>query len=162
MRSRFAEIEPPSASGRPSRVHRRRRRSVTGVSRPVELADVAEHLDVYGPLATLVTVGGDATPHVGTVVVTVGAAALGVRVGARTRDNIRANPSVTLAWLQDERDYQLIVDGVAVVVDDPDGDGLYPVEIDVRRGILHRLAGRTAGPSCRSLGTAAASDDVRR
>jgi hypothetical protein len=130
------------------------------VSRPVELTDVADHVHDYGPLATIVTVGDDATPHVGTVIVAVGATALEARVGARTRDNIRANPSVSLAWLQDGRAYQLIIDGVAVVVDDPDPDGLYPVEIDVRRGILHRLAGRTEGPSCRSLGTAPATEDV--
>ena len=45
----------------------------------------------------------------------------------------------------------MIVDGVAVALDEPDADGLFAVGIDVRRGILHRLAGRRDGPTCRSL-----------
>ena len=73
------------------------------------------------------------------------------RVGARSRDHIRANPSVTLTWVGDRSDYQMIVDGVAVALDEPDGDGLFAVGIDVRSGVLHRLAGRRNGPTCRAL-----------
>jgi Fe-S cluster assembly iron-binding protein IscA len=105
----------------------------------------------------LVTVSPEATPHVGTVLVGVDRKRLVVRVGERTRGHIRANPSVTLTWLRADNDYQLILDGVAVVVDDaPAADELYAVEIDVRRGILHRVAGRTEGPTCRALGVVAA------
>jgi Pyridoxamine 5'-phosphate oxidase len=121
------------------------------VSRLVELADVAARLAEFGPLAILVTVTPDATPHVGTVLVSAGATHLDVKVGARTRDHIRANPSVTLTWVRDAVDYQMIVDGVAVVLDDPDEDGLYAVGIDVHGGILHRLVGRRTGPTCRAL-----------
>ena len=121
------------------------------MSSPIALADVAGRLGEYGPLAMLVTVTPDGAPHVGTVLVTIGAAHLDIKVGARTRDHIRSNPTVTLAWLGADSDYQMIVDGVAVVDDDVDDDGLFPVGIDVRRGILHRLAGRRGGPTCRSL-----------
>jgi hypothetical protein len=38
-----------------------------------------------------------------------------------------------------------------VAADDAHDDGLFPAGIDVRRGILHRLAGRRGGPTCRSL-----------
>jgi hypothetical protein len=122
------------------------------VSRSAELADVVAQLAEYGPVATLVTVTPDGAPHVGTVVVTAGATDLEVRVGPTTKAHIRANPSVTLSWLRDGSDYQLIVDGVAVVVDDAGADGLFAAMVDVRRGILHRVAGRT-GPSCIPLGS---------
>jgi hypothetical protein len=121
------------------------------VSRPVTLADVVPHIADLGDLAILVTVTADGAPHVGTVLVSVGTSGLEVRVGPRTRDHICANPSVSLTWLRDDVTYQLIVDGVAVVADDPGTDGLYPVGIDVHGGILHRVAGRSDGPSCRSL-----------
>jgi hypothetical protein len=122
------------------------------MAKSVELADVVAQLGVYGPLATLVTVNGDGAPHVGTVLVRAGTGGLEVSVGPTTRGHILANPSVSLAWVRDGEDYQLIVDGVAVVVDEPDVDGLYAAEVTVRGAILHRLAGRTDGPSCRALG----------
>jgi pyridoxamine 5'-phosphate oxidase-like protein len=125
------------------------------VARPIATADIAAHLEEFGALATLVTVTPDATPHVGTVLVTAGRTRLEIRVGSRTRDHIRANPSVSLTWLPDGSRYQLIVDGIAVVVDEPDADGLYLAEVDVRQGILHRTAGQTEGPTCRPLGHAA-------
>lgn len=122
------------------------------MGRPVEFADVAARLDEFGPLATLVTVTPEATPHVGWVLVTIGETTLAVRVGSRSRDNVLANSAVTLAWVRDDGDYQLIVDGVATVADEPDGTGLSEVSITVERGILHRLAGRAdAGPTCRPL-----------
>ena len=44
------------------------------------------------------------------------------------------------------------MDGVAEADGEPDGDGLIPVRVEVRKGILHRLAGRTdAGPTCLPL-----------
>jgi pyridoxamine 5'-phosphate oxidase-like protein len=124
------------------------------MGKTVELADVAAQLEVYGRLATLVTVNLDGSPHIGTVEVRVGPAGLEFAVGPSTRTNIRANPSVSLSWLRDGDDYQLIIDGVAVVVDDRGPDGLHATEVAVRSGILHRLAGRSAGDSCRHLGAA--------
>ena len=126
--------------------------SVTTMSKPAELADVAALIEIYGDLATLVTVGTDGAPHVGTVVVRVGQAGLEMSVGPTTLANVRVNPSVSLSWLRDGEDYQLIVDGVAIVVDEPGPDGLHPAEVAVRNGILHRLAGRSDGPTCRPLG----------
>jgi hypothetical protein len=122
------------------------------VSRNADLADVVRHIKDFGVVATLVTVTPDAAPHVGTVVVTPGLTDLELRVGPTTKSHIRANPSVTLTWLRDGLDYQLIVDGVAVVVDEAGDDGMYAVRVGVRRGILHRVAGRADGPSCRPLG----------
>ncbi|MET0577952.1 MAG: hypothetical protein ABW122_04785 [Ilumatobacteraceae bacterium] len=75
------------------------------MSRSAELADVADRLAELGPLATL----------------TAGERHLDLRVGARSREHIRTNPSVTLTWLGD------------------------------RSGILHRLAGRRDGPRGRAL-----------
>lgn len=121
------------------------------MGKSVELAGVVDQVNVYGPLATLVTVGTDGSPHVGTVLVGIGSGGLTIEVGPTTRANILANPSVSLAWLRDGDDYQLIVDGVAVVTDEPAAGGLFPAEVRVRKGIRHRLAGRTDGPSCRAL-----------
>jgi len=122
------------------------------VSRATELADVVAHLAEFGTLAMLVTVTPDSTPHVSTARVAVGAADLELRVGPTTHEYIEANPSVTLSWMRDAAEYQLIVDGVAVVVDEPGDDGLYAVRVDVRRAILHRVAGRTDGDRCVPLG----------
>lgn len=121
------------------------------MSRPIEFSDVLARLAEYGELATLVSVTPDGAPHIGTVLVAAGDRHLEVRVGSRTREHLRANPSVTLTWLRGDSDYQLIVDGVAEASSDPGPDGLFAVAIDARRGILHRLAGRNEGPTCRSL-----------
>jgi len=119
------------------------------MAQPVEITDVAQGVAEFGPLATLVTVTEGGAPHVGSVLVAVDDGHLAVSVGSRTRANIRSNHAVTLAWLPDHADYQLIVDGNAVTSDEPTDDGLFAVRIDVERGILHRVAGRTeAGPSC--------------
>jgi Pyridoxamine 5'-phosphate oxidase len=122
------------------------------MARPIETDDVAAQLATFGELAVLVTVTADACPHVGSVLVRVERDRLVARVGGRTRDNVAANPAVSLTWVRPHVDYQLIVDGTAAIADSADGDGLWPVEITVRSGILHRLAGRGgAGPSCRPL-----------
>ncbi len=98
-------------------------------------------------MATLVTVTTDGKPHLGTVLVTVGQAELSVRVGGRTREILQSNPAVSLAWTRDDSDYQMIVDGTATV-GGVDEEGLHVVAVRVERGILHRVAGRAAGPSC--------------
>jgi hypothetical protein len=127
------------------------------MSRAVELAEVAERIEQFGPLATLVTVTGDGRPHVVSVLVTVDGSRLAVEAGARTSENVRANPAVTLTWMRDDGDYQLIVDGTGVVNEAPVEDGLFIVDIDVESGILHRVAGRdAAGPTCVPLGSSTA------
>ena len=52
------------------------------MSRSAELADVADRLAEFGPLATLVTVTPDGAPHVGTVLVTAGERHLDVAASA--------------------------------------------------------------------------------
>ena len=122
------------------------------MSKSVEFADVVAQIDRYGRLASLVSVGADATPHIGTVLVEPVDGHIAVRIGSTTRANMQAHPAVTLAWLRDGDDYQLILDGTASVDDEVGADGLYAARVRVDRGILHRVAGRPdAGPSCMAL-----------
>ena len=123
------------------------------MGRSVELSEVVPEIERFGALATLVTVGEHDEPHVGSVLVEVSDERLVVRVGPTTAANMSHRPAVSLSWLPSAGgDYQLIVDGVAAADGAPDGDGLIPVRVEVRKGILHRLAGRTdAGPTCLPL-----------
>ncbi len=119
------------------------------MSRPVGLADVSARIGEFGPLATLVTVSEAGRPHVGSVLVSVEPDHLAVHAGPRTQQNLRANPALTLTWMRDGADYQLIVDGTGQVDGEPDHTGLGGVRIRVESAILHRVAGRPdAGPSC--------------
>ena len=125
------------------------------MGRPVEFTDVAAAIEAFGPLATLVTVTADGTPHVGTVLVAIADDSLAIEVGPRTRENLLAQSAVSLVWMQPERDYQLILDGLATL-DGSAGEGLSAVTIRVDHGILHRLASRPdAGPTCLALSQAA-------
>ena len=122
------------------------------MGRAVEFADVVTAVERFGPLATLVTVGDDGSPHVGTVLVTVVDGRLAAGVGSGTCRNVTARPAVSLAWLRPDADYQLIVDGTARVEGAAGEDGLQPITVTVEKGILHRLAGRSeAGPTCLPL-----------
>ena len=123
------------------------------MGRSVELSDVVREIERFGALATLITVGEHGGPHVGSVLVEVGDERLVVRVGPTTAANMSRRPAVSLSWLPSAGgDYQLIVDGLAETDGAPDGDGLIPVRVEVRKGILHRLAGRNdAGPTCLPL-----------
>ena len=128
------------------------------MGRSVELRDVVPEIERFGTLATLITVGEQGHPHVGSVLVEVGEERLVVRVGPTTAANMGRRPAVSLSWLPrgGGGDYQLIVDGVAEANGERDGDGLIPVRVEVRKAILHRLAGRTdAGPTCLPLRTGA-------
>ena len=127
------------------------------MGRSVELRDVVPEIERFGTLATLITVGEQGHPHVGSVLVEVGEERLVVRVGPTTAANMDRRPAVLLSWLPSAGgDYQLIVDGVAEADGAPDGDGLIPVRVEIRKGILHRLAGRTdAGPTCLPLSNGA-------
>jgi hypothetical protein len=114
----------------------------------VELSALAERVDEYGPVALLVTVTDDATPHVVSVRVGWRADQLVVGAGRRTATNVAINASVTLVWpAPDGGDYCLIVDGSATV-DDAD-DGALQLAISPATAVLHRVAGADADkPSC--------------
>ncbi|MFV0308673.1 MAG: pyridoxamine 5'-phosphate oxidase family protein [Desertimonas sp.] len=129
------------------------------MGKPVEFADVVTAIGEYGTLATLVTVDDEGGPHIGTVLVELGADTLSVEVGPSTASYVAARPAVSLCWIRDGADYQLIVDGRAVADPDPDPGagagtaGLHRLTITATGGIRHRLAGRPdAGPSCVALG----------
>ncbi len=119
------------------------------MSKPVELADVADRLDEFGPVAILVTVGPDGRPHVVTVVVDHDERTIRTSVGATTRRNATERPAVTLAWYPAPGgEYVLLLDGTAAPSGDSDDRGAGAIEIVVDHGILHRLAGTGDGPSC--------------
>ena len=96
-----------------------------------------------------VTINGDhrRVPH-GTSL-----AQLIAEVGSRTRSNLLDRPGLALVWNPEgDGEYQLILDGIADRVGDPNERGVSRVRISVPGGILHRLAGLPDGPpSCRSL-----------
>jgi hypothetical protein len=124
------------------------------VSHDVEFASVSQEIDRFGDRATLVSVGEAAAPHVVTTIVEVRDDRLLVEVGARTSENLRLRPRLSLVWEpSDGGEYQLILDGTAEQVGGPDERGVSTVTVAVDGGILHRLAGLPAGvPTCRALG----------
>lgn len=113
----------------------------------VDLADLADRLAEYGPVAFLVTVGGDGSPHV----VSVGASLEDGRVvcgaGRTTAANARERSAVTVLWPGGPTgDYSLLVDGDAAVERGDEGD---QVLVTPRRAVLHRLQGAAGdGPAC--------------
>ncbi len=119
----------------------------------VAFDDVRRAMSEFGPRATVITVADSLRPHVVTALVGIDGETLVVDVGATTRANIAAHRQLALVW-QPPRDgeYQLILDGAAEHVGDPDDRGVSAVRIGVVGGILHRLAGLSEGaPSCKSL-----------
>ncbi|MGD9703089.1 MAG: pyridoxamine 5'-phosphate oxidase family protein [Acidimicrobiia bacterium] len=127
------------------------------MSRDVSWGDVQRGIDAYGNrAATLVTVNAANAPHVVSALVAVRGERLVVDVGARTRANLREHPNLTLMWNPNEDGkYQLILDGVAEAIGDPDDRDVSTVSISVSSGILHRLAGLAPeGPSCIALSEA--------
>lgn len=109
----------------------------------VDLEKLHERVAEYGPVAFLVTVGGDDRPHVVSVPVELDGAAVVAGAGSTTSANAGAHPSVSLVWpAAPGGDYCLIVDGPARV-----GDGR--LVVDPVRAVLHRIAGAPADlPSC--------------
>lgn len=122
----------------------------------IEFDDVRRAVARFGPLATLVSVTESPAPHVVTAVIEVGDGHLVARVGSRTRANVLDRPAVTLVWHPlDGGEYQLLLDGHATEVGEPDGRGVSTISVSIDRGILHRLAGLPAGPpTCLAVATA--------
>jgi hypothetical protein len=115
------------------------------VSIPVDLAELAEKIESFGPVAYLVTTGDDAAPHVVSVAVSWEDGRLAAGAGSRTGKNAAARPAVTLLWPgAPGADYGLIVDGAAALSDDGARLSIAPT-----RAVLHRLAAADAAlPSC--------------
>jgi hypothetical protein len=121
--------------------------------------DVRRAVADFGPRATIITVAESLRPHVVTAVVGVDGESLLIDVGAGTRANLVAHPDLALVWTPPGNgEYELILDGTAEHIGEPDGRSVSTVRIAVAGGILHRLAGLPDGaPSCRSLSEFAAS-----
>ena len=122
--------------------------------------DVRRAVADFGPRATVITVADSLRPHVVTAVVGVDSESLVIDVGAGSRANLAAYPGLALVWNPPgDGEYQLILDGTAAHIGEPDARGVSTVRIAVAGGILHRLAGLPDGaPSCRSLAESSGSD----
>jgi hypothetical protein len=116
------------------------------VSIPVELESLAEHIEQFGSIAHLVTVGADSRPHVVSVRVSWQQADLVVGAGRQTSANVTQRPHVTLLWPGAPGGaYALIVDGVAAPVSDAEP----ALRITPVAAVLHRTpAGDQSAPSC--------------
>jgi len=117
----------------------------------IDAADLRPHMESYGPRATVVTVGPDRAPHVGTSLVELDGDRVVIRVGKGAAGNLASNPDLCLTWPPPPGDdYQLIVDGTAIEVE-PDG-ATFVVIVEPRSGIRHRVADAPGtGPSCLAL-----------
>ena len=99
----------------------------------VPIPDLPDRLSLY-PWAFLVTAGAEGSPRALAVPTVWRDGALRASVGARTRDNLVARPTVSLLCPgTDGREYSLIIDGTAAV----DGD---EVAITPTWAVLHRPA----------------------
>lgn len=112
------------------------------MSVPVDIAELAEHLQHYG-FAYLLTVGDDQRPHAVAVRPTLDGRAFQVDgFGRQSRANLEARPDISLVWPPFEHGgYSLIVDGRAI----PAGDG---AAVEPVRAILHRPAEDGTGHDC--------------
>jgi hypothetical protein len=127
------------------------------VPHQAEFEDVRRLIGEFGPRATLVTVGESLRPHIVTAMIAIDGDRLITDVGSRTRANAIDRPDLTLVWNpKGDREYQLILDGTAEHVGDPNERQVSTLRIEVEGGILHRLAGLPEGPpTCLSLTTEA-------
>ena len=102
----------------------------------VALEDVDAVMRARGTTAYVVTVTGQATPHVVRAEVARRGRVLAVAVGAHTAANARSRPQVTLVFpARDPSDYTLIVDAVATVASTSHGAHLL---VTPTRAVLHR------------------------
>lgn len=121
------------------------------MGKTVDLERLAELLPGYR-FAYLITVDDDYRAHTTTATPTYAAGVLDVGpVGRHGRANLSGRSGVTLVWPPREvADYSLIVDGRAVLPDDPAD----PVLVTPTRALLHRPTISDPGPvyDCVQLG----------
>ncbi len=115
--------------------------------------DVRRLIGEFGSRATLVTVTASLRPHIVTAMIRVDGERLVADVGSSTRCNAIDHPDLTVVWNpRDDGEYQLILDGTAEHVGEPDDRDVSTLRIAIVGGIFHRLAGLPEGPpTCRSL-----------
>jgi hypothetical protein len=118
------------------------------MSVPVELEQLSERIEEYGPVAYLVTIGEGGQPHVVSVCATLDGAVVRTGAGRATLENVVARPDVTLLWpAPPGRDYALIVDGDAAR--GPDDESGATLAVSATAAVLHRTPlGDPASPSC--------------
>ncbi len=105
----------------------------------VELAEIADHVSGRGA-GYLVTTGTDGRPHTTQVQFEIDGTTLRAPAGRKTIRNIEAQELVALLWPPASADdFNLIIDGTAVIVDVND-DGLGYASIEATHAILHRNA----------------------
>ena len=116
----------------------------------VGLAALAERIDEFGPIAYLVSVSSEGSPHVVSVRTSWEDGRVVVGAGRQTLANAEARPDVTLLWSAPPGSgYCLIVDGTARLLPDAAEPTL---GIDPTTGVLHRTPeGDPAEPSCIKL-----------
>lgn len=107
------------------------------MAKTVDLARLAELLPGYS-FALFITVGDDQRAHTTAVTPTYDGATLDIGpVGRHGRANLAERPPVTLVFpARDVAEYSLIVDGDAVLPEDPAA----PVRIKPTKALLHRPA----------------------
>ncbi|MDQ1446376.1 MAG: hypothetical protein QOI20_2840 [Acidimicrobiaceae bacterium] len=111
----------------------------------VDLAELAEHIESFGPVAYLVTTGEGGGAHVVSVMPVWNDDELSTPAGRSTSANVAANGRATLLWpAASGADYCLLVDETGRVVEDPSSVAVRPT-----RAVLHRLPQADASlPSC--------------
>ncbi len=114
----------------------------------IDPTDLPRHLATYGPRATVITVSGDARPHVGTSLVALDGDRVVLQVGPRAAGYLETHRDLCLTWVPPAGEpYQLIIDATAVEVT-PNGDA-FRVVAALHAGIRHRVADADpVGPSC--------------
>jgi len=116
------------------------------MSVPVDLAELAEHLQHYN-FAYLMTVGEDQRAHAVAVRPSLDGPVLQVEgLGRRTLANLEARPAISLVWPPFEHGgYSLILDGRAALTDG--GATVTP-----EHAVLHRPAEEGATPGATGCG----------
>ncbi len=116
------------------------------MSVPVDLAELAEHLQHYN-FAYLMTVGEDQRAHAVAVRPTLDGPVLQLEgLGRRTRANLEARPGISLVWPPfDHGGYSLILDGRAALAEQ--GATITP-----EHAVLHRPAEEGAAPGATGCG----------
>lgn len=113
----------------------------------VEIANLGEQVDAFGPVALVVTVGGGGKPHIVSARVALVDEDLVADVGRTTSTNVAQTSTVSLVWpARPGGEYCLIVDGTGSVRGEGDDQR---VAVAPTRAVLHRVADAAGdGPSC--------------